>query len=153
MTRPCLVVPLAITSGLFVAGTHASPLSTSDKGVAVVVVERAERCAPVSPAGLPKHPKSKGYVFLQLEVGGRAAQDPRSLNADTVVLRSGSSRWRPESVAIGVPAGDPLGVWTRGPLLLFQVPRDIRHFSLKVGKEPEVPLEADRVPRDALICY
>ena len=153
MTRRCLAVPLAITSGLFVAGMHVSPLSTSDKGVAVVVVERAERCAPVSPAGLPKRPKSKGYVFLRLEVGGAAAQDPQALTADTVVLRSGARGWRPERVAIGVPAGDPLGARTRGPLLLFQVPRDTRHFTLKVLDGPEVPLEADGAPRDQLTCF
>jgi hypothetical protein len=153
MTSPWLKVPLALTSGLVVAATDASAFNGRDEQVVVVLVERAERCLPVSPAGLPRHPKSRGDVFLRVEVGGAAAQDPHSLTADTVVLRSRTNRWRSEAVAIGVPAGDPLGARTRGPLLLFQVPRDTRHFNLKMRDGPEVTLEAEGPPRQDLTCF
>ena len=153
MIGPWLAVPLALTSGLTVTATSVSALNATSKEVVVVLVERAERCVPPSPAGVPRHPRSRGYVFLRLEVGGAAAQDPQALTADTVVLRSGARGWRPERVAIGVPAGDPLGARTRGPLLLFQVPRDTQHFTLKLHDWPDVPLEADGPPRDELTCF
>jgi hypothetical protein len=153
MTRPWLKVLLALTGGLVVVATRASAFNERDEQVVVVLVERAERCIPVLPAGLPRHPKSKGDVFLLVEVGGAVAQDPHSLTADTVILRSGTNRWRPEAVAVGVPAGDPLGARTRGPLLLFQVPRDARNFNLRVRDGSEVTLEVKGPPRHDLSCF
>jgi hypothetical protein len=141
MTRARRMYALAaLSSGLLAAGSTA-PLFCANETVAIVAVERFERCVSASRMGPPREPGSRDNVFLQLELRGSAVEDPYSLTPETVRLRSDDSRWRPKSVAIGVPAGDPLGVRRRGPLLLFEVPRASLSFLLKVGGEPELRLD------------
>jgi hypothetical protein len=123
-----------------------------ETAVSVVAVARGERCLPLSPSDPVRAPNSEGLVFLELELGGSATRHQSVLDPESAQLRSGDSLWRPESVTIGMPVGDPLGLRTRGPILLFQIPRRIDRFRLKVRDEAEVEVRLVGAIQHTLQC-
>ena len=130
--------------GAFIVMPGAFAHAADGNRLEVIAAERGERSASLSDAGLTKLPRVRGHIFLRLELRGAAVAAPEALTPDTVVLTSGKGSWRPQEVSLGMPAGDPLGIKQRGPLLLFEVPRKTRHFKLRVLREPAIALEAEQ---------
>jgi hypothetical protein len=146
MTAGRILAPL----GALVVMAGALGHAADAKRLEVVTAERGERYASLSETGLTKLPRVRGWVFLRLELRGAAVAEPEALTPDAVVLTSGKGSWRPQEVSVGMPAGDPLGIKLRGPLLLFEVPRNTRHFKLKVLRQPAIGFEAEQ-PITALL--
>jgi len=112
---------LAVLGALVVGMAGAVAHAAGDKRLDVIAAERGERHSSLSDAGLSGLPRTRGYVFLRLELRGAAVAEPEALTPDTVILTSGKNSWRPQEVIVGMPAGDPLGIKQRGLLLLFEV--------------------------------